>query len=245
MFGTSRRTSVRDGAQHRPAGPDGALALIVHANQVERLGAMHQLDVFLTQQTHSMLRKKLGRERFRFRVGFMIAVAAPNAQRRAQPRQLVDAGFERVARGREEIAGDDGEVGAEIVGHVHGAADLGRGHVAADVDIAQLGDAQTFQSGWQAAHRQVHAMYLVMQTLEGEAVGSGGEWDGAGDGRDGLDEPAPPEIERRSRGLRRRTLRRIFSRALLRAGPQPGHQEARRAQEPVDRRDQLHGEVAE
>ena len=72
--------------------------------------------------------------------------------------------------GREEIAGDDGEVGVEIVGHVHGAAHLGRGHVAADVDVAQLRDAQAFERGRQAAHRQVHAVHLVMQSLEGEAV---------------------------------------------------------------------------
>ena len=107
------------------------------------------------------------------------------------------------------------EVGAEIVGHAHGAAHLGRGHVAADVDVAQLRDAQAFEGRRQAAHRQVHAVNLVMQALEGEAVGSGGEWDGAGDGRDGLDEPAPREIEGRSRGCAT-ALRRISVGAVIR-----------------------------
>ena len=131
--------------------------------------------------------------------------------------------------------------GREPVGHADGATDLRRGHVATDVDVAQLRDAQTVEGGRQAAHRQVHAVNLVMQTLEGEAVRSGGEGDGAGHGRDRLYKSPPREIYGRTRGLRRRASRS----AVIRAGPQPSREKTRRAQEPVNRRDQLHSEISE
>ena len=163
---------------------------------------MHQLDVFLPQQTHSMTGEKLGRECF----------LRPRTLRdcRCNPKRPA-ARADRDSSSMQASSGSPGAVrkspvttarsGASPLAMADGAADLRRGHVAADVDVAQLRDAQTVEGGRQAAHRQVHAVNLVMQTLEGEAVRSGGEGDGAGHGRDRLHESAPREIYGRTRGL--------------------------------------------
>ena len=84
------------------------LALVIDTDHVECASLPAQLDVFLAQQFHPKFLKKLRGLFFSPRVDLMVSVAAPDAQRRAQPRKLRDAVFERVRPAGQKIAGDDG-----------------------------------------------------------------------------------------------------------------------------------------
>ena len=115
ILGTSRRTSGSHAGQHRRAIPLGVpLALVIHADQVERASLPAQLDIFLAEQLHAKFLKELRGLFLSPRIDFMVSVAAPDAQRRAQPRKFRDAIFERVRPAGQKIAGDDGQIAASV-----------------------------------------------------------------------------------------------------------------------------------
>ena len=75
----------------------------------------------------------------------MVAVA-PQTPRGLQPAQLGDAGLE-VALAGDQIAGQDREIGLHSIGQVDGAPDRCAGHEVADVEVAEVHDAQTVEAG--------------------------------------------------------------------------------------------------
>src|SRR2546422_11321855 len=88
------------------------------------LAAPHQLRVFAAQQAHAAAAKQLGGIILRVGVNFMVTIAAPDAQRRAQPGKLFDTLFEGISRAGDEVAGHHRELGSELIGHFHGAPHL-------------------------------------------------------------------------------------------------------------------------
>jgi hypothetical protein len=115
---------------HAPA-VDAAFALVVHAYQIELRATERELRVFVAQEFHSTLGKELLRGTFRFGVNLVIAVATPNAQWRMQEADFLDAIRDRICRASDEVSSDHRKIGAQIVGHIHGATDVGAAHVAA------------------------------------------------------------------------------------------------------------------
>src|SRR5712691_5961508 len=73
-----------------------ALALIVHTDQIERAAPPVQFGILVAKQLHSVSVKQCGGFILSVSVNFVIAVAAPYAERRAQPGKLGDAVLERV-----------------------------------------------------------------------------------------------------------------------------------------------------
>ena len=69
-------------------------------------------------------------------VDFVVAVAAPSAEGGRQLTDFIHAVGDWIARAGDEIASDNGEIGAKVVGHVDGTANLRARHVAAQVNIA-------------------------------------------------------------------------------------------------------------
>src|SRR5258706_13415181 len=91
----------------------------------------------------------------------MIPVASPNAQRSAQPRKLGDAILERIGSPCQKVSGDHGQIAMQLVGHADSATHLSDRHVRADVNIAQLGNAQAVER-----RRQIRNGNLDLANLE-------------------------------------------------------------------------------
>ena len=120
-IGIVRKQNVRHVAPHQRLDPcqhrlgtiveTARRPLVVHADQIERLPVPHQLDIFLPQHAHAVPREQLRRGAFRLGINLVIAVAAPDAQRRLQPGKFPDATLERIARPGHKIAGHHGQIG--------------------------------------------------------------------------------------------------------------------------------------
>src|SRR5580765_7014744 len=120
----------------------------------------------------------------------MVSVAAPDAQRRLQAGQLRDADFEWIAPAGYEVSSHDGEIGLEVIGHAHGAAHVGGGDVAADVKVAELGDAQAIELSRQSADRQVDVMDAIVVPADEKTIGACSEGDRSRKRGGGLDKAA-------------------------------------------------------
>src|SRR5262249_25542617 len=94
-----------------------AFALVVDANQVKERPAKPELGVLAAQQLHSRLLEQDLRRVFRASVDFVIAVTAPYAEWRVQSPDFVYTIGERIAGTGDEIAGHDGKIRPEVVGH--------------------------------------------------------------------------------------------------------------------------------
>src|ERR1700745_2441158 len=102
---------------------------------------------FVAQEFHTDPREQLLRAVFGLRVDFVVAVATVDAKRRGKAANFFNAFFERVRPSGDEISGDNSEVSAKIVGHVHSAANLRTRHIAAHMDVAKLSDLHSVESG--------------------------------------------------------------------------------------------------
>ncbi len=165
----------------------GALALIVDANEIKLRAFESELFVFLAQQRHASLGEERLRGVFDPGVNFVIAIAAPDAQGRVQLADFIDALGKRIACAGDEIAGDDGQVGAQLIGHFDGSAHLRARHIAAHVNVAQLHDGHAVQRGIQTGNGNFDAANLVIEALGGVAVHGAEEWRGSGCGGDGAE----------------------------------------------------------
>src|SRR5258708_21062992 len=148
-----------------------ALALIVNADEIELRAPKRELGIFLAEKLQTGLSKEALRFLFGAGVNFVVAIAAPDAKRRAQPANFVDAISERVTSAGDEVAGNNREIGAELVGHVHGAANLSARHVPAQMNITKLDDLHTVKRGRKIGHGNLDAANRVLEALGGKAVG--------------------------------------------------------------------------
>src|SRR5258708_38529909 len=103
-------------------------------------------------------------------VNFVIGVAAPDAEWRVEVADFVNAIGEGIAAAGDQVASDDGEIGALLVGEIDGAANVFTAHVAAEVNVADLRDGHAVEGGRQVADRDFDAANLVVHALGGEAV---------------------------------------------------------------------------
>ena len=90
-----------------------------------------------------------------------------------------------------KVSGNKRNVRLERVRHIDGASNFPRGHVVANVDVAQLGDAQPIQRGGKIRHRHIDALNRVTQAPRGKSVG-GGEKRKASSHNCGILEETPP-----------------------------------------------------
>ena len=100
----------------------------------------------------------------------MIAVAAVSPERRSQPANFRDAILERVARPRNKVTGYNGQIGRQIVCHVHRASHVLARNVSAQMNVAQLRDLHSVERIRQIGHRNFHPPDMVIQTLRSEAI---------------------------------------------------------------------------
>ena len=183
-----------------PLAAGSTFALVIDADEVERRSLESNLCVFLAQQFHARLRVEISRFVFRARVDFMVAVAAPDAKRSVKTANLIDAIGDRVTAPGDEITGDHGKIGAEFIGHIHGAAHLRAGHVTAEVNIADLHNLHAVESGRQIGQWNLDAADLVVKAFGSETVHSTEERSGAGGGCGGAEKVAAARVGNRLRG---------------------------------------------
>src|SRR5207302_7377725 len=136
----------------------------------------------------------LSRFVFGARVYFVVAVASPGTKRSVQTANFVDAIGNRIATSGDEIAGDDSEVGAETIGHIHGAANLRGRHIAAKVNIADLHDLHAVESGREVGNRYLHATEVVVHAFGGKTIHGDKEWSGTRSSRGGAKKVAAARI---------------------------------------------------
>ena len=148
----------------------------------------------MAQQLHSGLREQLLRAVFGVRINFMIAVATVNAERRGQAANFFNALFQRITCAGDEVSGDDGEIGAEVVGHIDGAANLRTRHVTAHVNVAELRDGHAIERSGQIGNRDFDAVDLIVEAFGGEAVHCAKKRHGTSGGGGGLEEIAAAGI---------------------------------------------------
>jgi hypothetical protein len=169
-------------------------ALVIDADEIELRALKTNLRVFVAQHFHARLRVEVGGFVFGASVDFVIAVAAPGAEGSVKTANFLDAIGDGIAGAGDEIAGNDGEVGPEIVGHIHGSSHLGAGHVAAEVDVADLDNPHAVEGGRQIGQGNLDAADLVIQALGSKAVHRGEEGSGAGSSRGGAEKVAAARV---------------------------------------------------
>jgi len=89
-----------------------ALALVVHADEIELRAFESDLRVLVAQELHAGLQIEISRFVFHTGVNFVVAVAAPGAKGCVQTANLLDAIGHRIAHAGDEVAGDDRKIGA-------------------------------------------------------------------------------------------------------------------------------------
>src|SRR5260370_22937572 len=105
----------------------------------------------------------------------MVSVAAPDAKGSAQTTQLGDTSLERIIRTGDEISRNHGKIRFKFIGHAHRTAHVGCGHITADVNVAELRDAQAIELSRQSADRQFDRMNTIIVPADEKAVGSRSE----------------------------------------------------------------------
>jgi len=103
-------------------------------------------------------------------VNFVITVATVDPQRRMQAANFVDAVVDRVVNAGNEIAGDNGEVCAYIIGHVYRTAHRTPAHVAAQVNVGNLDDLHAIQFWRQTGQGNLDTANFIAKTLGGVSV---------------------------------------------------------------------------
>ncbi len=128
------------------------------------------------QQPHSLFAEEAFRVVFHSRIDFVIAIASPNAERRTQPAQLGDAGVERIAFAADEVSRHKRNVRLQVVSHGNSARDFVRRHVVANVDVAELSDAQAVELRRKIGDGHINALDGVTQAPSGKSIGRCEEW---------------------------------------------------------------------
>src|ERR1700687_3147346 len=147
-----------------------ALALVIDAEKIKLRAAKRELHIFMAKQLHAGLRKECLRGIFRPGVNFMVAVAAENAKGGAKSANFLDAISQRIRGSGDEISSDDGEITAQILGHIHRAAHIRAAHAATKVNVAQLEDCHAVKSGRQIGGGDFDAADAVVQALGGKTI---------------------------------------------------------------------------
>ena len=112
----------------------------------------------------------------------VIAETAPDAEGGAESGEGLDGRPGGVRVEGDEVAGEDDHVGLQLVDDGGVFADLVGGHVGADVDVGELGDAEALEGGGELREADLRAGGLEVQAAVEEAVGAGDEGR-AGDNR--------------------------------------------------------------
>ncbi len=152
--------------------------------------AKRELRIFVAKELHAGTGEQSLGGIFGSRVNLVIAVAAPHSEGRAQAPDFFDALDQRIARAGDEISGDHGEIGAELVGHLHRAPNVATVHIAAQMNIADLDDLHALESWRQIRQRNLDVPHLVIQALRCKAIHGAEERSGAGDRGGGAEKVA-------------------------------------------------------
>src|ERR1700722_781210 len=161
----------------------------------------------------------------------MVAIATPGTQRRAQLANFLNAIWQGVARAGDEIARHYREVGAQFVGHFHGAPYLRARHVAAEVNVAELHDGEAIERGIQVGNGNFLAANLILKAFGREAIHSAKERRGSGSGGSGTEKITSARIPQlfytgragERQGRWRHSAGRLRMHAPANSGPQKIH----------------------
>src|SRR5256885_3319175 len=182
----------------------GTLALVIDTEKIEVRAAKGERHIFMAQQLHARFRKEALGSIFGPGVNFMITVATKNTERGAKLAYFFDAIGQRIGSPGDEVSGDNGEIGPEIIGHIHGATDIGAAHVSAQVNVTELDDIHAVKRGGQVRGRHFDATNTVVEALSGKAVHHAEKRGGASPGCGSAGEIAARRVRQEVRGSRGR-----------------------------------------
>ena len=95
----------------------------------------------------------------------------------------------------DQVAGDHGEVGMELERRIHHAGEFAFAQKGAEVDVAELQDAQALEVLWQAGQRDIHLTDMEIGALNERAVADRGERRGHERAAGGIEHTAPARVD--------------------------------------------------
>src|SRR5260370_7058356 len=99
-------------------------ALIINAHEVESSALESKLGIFLAQQLHAGLGVERSGFVFRTRGDFVLAIAAPDAERSVQMANFVDATADVITHSGNEVTSDNTTVCPTFIAHTNAPPNL-------------------------------------------------------------------------------------------------------------------------
>ena len=130
----------------------------------------------------------------------MIAHAGEHAGIGLETRQLADAGVHRVAKFGDQVAGDDREMRAQTVGGVDHAGQFALAQKRAQMNVAEVQQAQAIEAGGKSGNRHVDLAHTEIQPADQRAVRERREGRGQYQVGGGVERAPSAGIERRCPG---------------------------------------------
>ena len=118
-----------------------------------------------------------------------------NAGVRAQTRDLPQTSLQRIAGRGDQVAGDQRQMRAQFVGAIDHARQILLAQEGAQMDVAQVQQAQPVQAVGQIGNRNLHFAHMEIQALDERAVTHHGEWRGQQRASRGVQQPAARRVE--------------------------------------------------
>ena len=124
----------------------------------------------------------------------VIAHAAEDAGIGFEARQLADAGIERIAPAADQVSGDQGKLGAKLEGGIDHAGEFGFTEEGAEVDVAEVQDAQAIEVRRQAGQRDIHLADAEIGALDKGSVAYHGKGRGHEGAAGGIERAAAARV---------------------------------------------------
>ena len=169
---------------------------MVHACKIQRIAAEAEYLRLLAQEANAHSRSGLFAIILGQRVTLMISHAAENTGVRFDARQLPDAGIQRIAAHRDQVARDRRQMRSMLHACIHHLCQLFFIEEGAHVDVAQLQNAKPIKTGRQIRNRNIHFAHMEVSPLDERSVSYQRERSGQREIARGI-ERAPPRVVRR------------------------------------------------
>ncbi len=143
---------------------------MVHSREIQRIAAEAENLRFLAQEANARARRGLFAIILGQRVALVISHAAENAGVRFDAGQLADAGVQRIAAQRYQIAGDYRQMRSMLHARIHHLCQLLFIEEGAHVDVAQLQNAKPFKTGRQIRNWNIHFSHMEVSPLDERSV---------------------------------------------------------------------------
>ncbi len=176
--GVVREQHVVSAGKHQPLGARQILALrplVVHAGHVQYRAAKAQRPRRSAQKRNTQPRAFPFCQILNLGVVLVIPHASENAGIRTQARDLAETSLQRIAARGNQVAGNQRQVRAQLVGAVDHASQILLAQESAQMDVTQVQEAQSIQARREIGDRDFDLAHVEIKTLDERPVAHQGE----------------------------------------------------------------------